>query len=61
MVQEESGLVDVVTEAANKGTDGVTSNIDFATGNVDVFVYFLDARGSAKVASVSDYLTVAIA
>ena len=61
MVQEESGLVDVVTEAANKGTTGVTSTIDFATGNVDVFVYFLDARGSAKVASVSDYLTVAIA
>ena len=61
MVQEESGLVDVVTKAANMGTEGVTSNIDFATGDVDVFVYFLDARGSAKVASVSDYLTVTIA
>ena len=61
MVQEESGLVDVVTEAANKGTTGVTSNIDFATGDVDVFVYFLDYRGSSKVASVSDYLTATIA
>ena len=61
MVQEESGLVDVVTEAANKGTTGVTSNIDFATGDVDVFVYFLDFRGSSKVASVSDYLTATIA
>ena len=61
MVQEASGLVDVVTEAANKGTTGVTSSIDFVTGDVDVFVYFLDARGSAKVASVSDYLTVTIA
>lgn len=61
MVQEESGLVDVVTEASNKGTTGVTSNIDFATGDVDVFVYFLDYRGSSKVASVSDYLTATIA
>ena len=61
MVQEESGLVDVVTEAANKGTTGVTSSIDFATGDVDVFVYFLDVRGSSKVASVSDYLTATIA
>lgn len=61
MVQEESGLVDVVTEAANKGATGVTSSIDFATGNVDVFVYFLDVRGSSKVASISDYLTATIA
>lgn len=60
MVQEESGLVDVVTESANKGTTGVTSSIDFAAGDVDVFVYFLDVRGSSKVASISDYLTVSI-
>ena len=61
MVQADSGLVDVVTESANKGTQGVTSSIDFATGDVDVFVYFLDVRGSSKVASISDYLTVSIA
>ena len=61
MVQEESGLVDVVTEDAKKGATGVTSNIDFVTGNVDVFVYFLDVRGSSKVASISDYLTATIA
>ena len=61
MIQEDSGLVDVVTESANKGTQGVTSSIDFATGDVDVFVYFLDVRGSSKVASISDYLTVSIA
>ena len=61
MVQETSGLVDVVTEDAKKGTIGVTSSIDFDTGNVDVFVYYLDVRGSSKVASVSDYLTVSIA
>lgn len=61
MVQEESGLVDVVTEDAKEGVAGVISNIDFASGDVDVFVYFLDARGSAKVASVSDYLAATIA
>lgn len=61
MVQESSGLVDVVTEDAKKGTVGVTSSIDFDTGDVDVFVYYLDVRGSSKVASVSDYLTVSIA
>ena len=61
MVQETSGLVDVVTEDAKKGITGVTSSIDFDTGNVDVFVYYLDVRGSSKVASVSDYLTVSIA
>ena len=61
MVQEASGLVDVVTEDAKKGVTGVTSNIDFETGDVDVFVYFLDVRGSSKVASISDYLTATIA
>ena len=61
MVQEASGLVDVVTEDAKKGATGVTSNIDFETGDVDVFVYFLDVRGSSKVASISDYLTATIA
>lgn len=61
MVQESSGLVDVVTEDAKKGTVGLTSSIDFDIGNVDVFVYYLDVRGSSKVASVSDYLTVSIA
>lgn len=61
MVQESSGLVDVVTEDAKKGTTGLTSSIDFDTGTVDVFVYYLDVRGSSKVASVSDYLTVSIA
>lgn len=61
MVQAESGLVDVVEAPATEGTTGVTSGVDFATGSVDVYVYFLDKRGSNKVASISDYLTVAIA
>lgn len=61
MVQAGSGLVDVLEAPATEGTTGVTSGIDFETGSVDVYVYFLDKRGSNKVASLSDYLTVAIA
>ena len=61
MVQATSGLVDVVEAPATEGTTGVTSDIDFETGSVDVYVYFLDKRGSNKVASISDYLTVSIA
>lgn len=61
MVQAGSGLVDVVEAPATEGTTGVTSGIDFETGSVDVYVYFLDKRGSNKVASISDYLTVTIA
>lgn len=61
MVQAESGLVDVVEAPAAEGTTGITSGIDFETGSVDVYVYFLDKRGSNKVASISDYLSVEIA
>lgn len=61
MVQSTSGLVDVVEAPAIEGTTGVTSGVDFETGSVDVYVYFLDKRGSNKVASISDYLTVSIA
>lgn len=61
MVQAASGLVDVLEAPATGGTTGVTSGIDFETGSVDVYVYFLDKRGSNKVASLSDYLTVSIA
>lgn len=61
MVQPESGLVDVVNADATSGTTGVTSAINFETGTVDCYVYFLDKRGSNKVASISDYLSVTIA
>lgn len=61
MVQSTSGLVDVVEAPATEGTTGVTSGIDFETGSVDIYVYFLDKRGSNKVASLSDYLSVEIA
>ena len=61
MVQPTSGLVDVVEGDAMGGTAGVTSAIDFETGTVDCYVYYLDKRGSNKVASISDYLSVTIA
>lgn len=61
-VQESSGLVEVLeAEAKPTGSATVSGNITFGAGNVDVFVYFLDKRGSNKVASLSDYLTVNIA
>lgn len=60
MVQPTSGLVDVVEGDATTGSTGVTSTIDFETGTVDCYVYYLDKRGSNKVASISDYLSVTI-
>ena len=61
-VQESSGLVEVLeAEAKPAGTATISGNITFGAGDVDVFVYFLDKRGSNKVASLSDYLTVNIA
>lgn len=61
-VQESSGLVEVLeAEAKPAGSATVSGNITFGAGDVDVFVYFLDKRGSNKVASLSDYLTVTIA
>lgn len=59
MVQEDSGMVEVVEAAADAGT--LESTLTFITGDVDIYVYYLDKRGSNKIASISDYLTVAIA
>ena len=60
-VQESSGLVEVLeAEAKPAGNATVSGNIVFGNGNVDVFVYFLDKRGSNKVASLSDYLSVEV-
>ena len=60
-VQESSGLVEVLeAEAKPVGSATVSGNIAFANGSVDVYVYFLDKRGSNKVASLSDYLTVEV-
>lgn len=57
-VQQESGMVEVLEAPADALT--VTGALTFETGNVDVYVYFLDKRGSNKIASLSDYLTVAV-
>lgn len=59
MVQEESGMVEVVEAAADAGT--LASTLTFLAGTVDIYVYFLDKRGSNKIASLSDYLTATIA
>ena len=65
MVQESSGLVEVATADAKATTRSIESSITFDTASgaddVDVYVYFLDKRGSNKVASASDYLKVTIA
>lgn len=58
MVQPDSGLVEVVEAAADAET--VSGDITFEAGSVDVYVYYLDKRGSNKVASASDYLSVTI-
>lgn len=59
MVQEDTGMVEVVEAAADAAT--LESTLTFLTGDVDIYVYYLDKRGSNKIASISDYLTVAIA
>lgn len=62
LVQSSSGLVEVIeTEAKPTGSPSVTGSIVFASGTVDAYVYFLDKRGSNKVASISDYLSITVA
>ena len=58
MVQPTSGLVEVAEADAKAGT--LTGNITFAAGSVDIYVYYLDKRGSNKVASISDHLSVTV-
>ena len=59
MVQQASGLVEVVSAPAAAET--VSGTMTFVQGNVDVYVYYLDKRGSNKVASASDYIAVTVA
>ncbi len=59
MVQPTTGLVEVAEAAATAET--LSGNMTFENGNVDVYVYYLDKRGSNKVASVSDYINVTVA
>ncbi len=58
MVQPTSGLVEVAEADAKAGT--LTGNIAFVAGSVDIYVYYLDKRGSNKVASLSDHLSVTV-
>lgn len=59
MVQPETGLVEVAEADANAET--LTGNMTFENGTVDAYVYYLDKRGSNKVASASDYISVTVA
>lgn len=59
MVQPTTGLVEVAEAAADAET--LTGTMTFENGSVDVYVYYLDKRGSNKVASVSDYIPVTVA
>lgn len=58
MVQPETGLVEVVEADATAET--LTGTMTFENGTVDAYVYYLDKRGSNKVASVSDYISVSV-
>lgn len=58
MVQSETGLVEVAEAPADAET--LTGNMTFENGKVDVYVYFLDKRGSNKVSSTSDYIAVTV-
>lgn len=59
MVQEASGMVEVKTAKADALT--LSGDLTFESGDVDVYVYFLDKRGSNKIASLSDYIAVTVA
>lgn len=58
-VQEESGMVEVIEADATALT--AEGTLTFAAGTVDCYVYFLDKRGSNKIASLSDYIEVTVA
>lgn len=59
LVQADSGMVEVVEADAQAET--VSGSLQFASGTVDVYIYYLDKRGSNKIASLSDYLSITIA
>lgn len=62
-VQADSGMVEVLeANAIPEGASGtVAGTLTFESGSVDVYVYFLDKRGSNKIASLSDYIAVTVA
>ena len=58
MVQSATGLVEVAEADATAET--LSGSMTFESGTVDVYVYYLDKRGSNKVASASDYISVSV-
>ena len=58
MVQPETGLVEVAEADASAET--LTGSMTFENGTVDAYVYYLDKRGSNKVASISAYFSVTV-
>ena len=58
MVQSATGLVEVAEADATAET--LSGSMTFESGTVDVYVYYLDKRGSNKVASTSDYISVSV-
>ena len=52
-------MVEVVEAKATALT--AEGSLTFEAGTVDVYVYYLDTRGSNKIASLSDYLSVTVA
>ena len=58
-IQESSGIVEVFEAPYNGATQ--TGLATFAAGDVDVYAYYIDKRGSNKVGSKSVYKKVTIA
>lgn len=58
-IQESSGIVEVFEAPYNGATQ--TGLATFAQGDVDVYAYYIDKRGSNKVGSKSVYKKVTIA
>lgn len=58
-IQESSGIVEVFEAPYNGAT--ATGLATFAQGDVDVYAYYIDKRGSNKVGSKSVYKKVTIA
>lgn len=58
-IQETSGIVEVFEAPYNGATQ--TGLATFAQGDVDVYAYYIDKRGSNKVGSKSVYKKVTIA
>lgn len=59
LVQEASGMVEVLEVSATALS--AEGSLTFEAGTVDAYVYYLDTRGSNKIASLSDYISITVA